>query len=401
MKKRIAVVGSTGSIGRQTLEVAAAQPEALEVVALAAGSNSRVLADQVRQVKPGVAVLWEEEPAGELREALRDLRVGTGDCPVRVSSGMPGLLEMVTASDVDTVVMAVSGCIGLEPTLAALQAGKQVALANKETLVAGGELVMAWARLRPGSLVPVDSEHSAIWQCLSEDTRDVTGLVLTASGGPFRTWDENRLAAAKPADALRHPNWQMGPKITIDSATLMNKGLEVIEAHHLFDMPYETIDVLVHPQSVVHSMVVYSDGAVIAQMGIPDMRLPIQYALSYPRRWPCSPTPVLAGQGLTFEKVNEARFPALGLAYDCGRRGGLMPAVMNAANEVCVQAFLREEIAYPRIYEVVKDICGRFDHKEALSLANVLAADAWARREAENVCRIGWNISCDEGGGCR
>ncbi|MCL1853321.1 MAG: 1-deoxy-D-xylulose-5-phosphate reductoisomerase [Peptococcaceae bacterium] len=388
--KRIAVVGSTGSIGRQTLEVALAQPEALEIVALAAGSNSRELADQVRRFRPGTAVLWEEKAAGDLRVAL-------GDCPVRVASGMQGLLEMVTAPEVDTVVMAVSGCIGLEPTLAALQAGKLVALANKETLVAGGDLVMACARARPGSLVPIDSEHSAIWQCLrgapgdaaaSCDTGDVERLILTASGGPFRTWGADRLAAVKPADALRHPNWLMGPKITVDSATLMNKGLEVIEAHHLYDMPYEAIDVLVHPQSLVHSMVVYTDGAVLAQMGVPDMRLPIQYALSYPRRWPCSPVPVLAGQALTFEEVDGARFPALGLAYACGRQGGLMPAVMNAANEVCVHAFLREEIAFPRIFEVVEKVCGGFDRKAALSLAGVLEADAWARQEAESLCRL-------------
>jgi 1-deoxy-D-xylulose-5-phosphate reductoisomerase len=196
------------------------------------------------------------------------------------------------------------------------------------------------------------------------------------------------LAAVKPADALRHPNWLMGPKITVDSATLMNKGLEVIEAHHLYDMPYEAIDVLVHPQSLVHSMVVYTDGAVLAQMGVPDMRLPIQYALSYPRRWPCSPVPVLAGQALTFEEVDGARFPALGLAYACGRQGGLMPAVMNAANEVCVHAFLREEIAFPGIFEVVEKVCGGFDRKAALSLAGVLEADAWARQEAESLCRL-------------
>ncbi|MCL1917981.1 MAG: 1-deoxy-D-xylulose-5-phosphate reductoisomerase [Peptococcaceae bacterium] len=390
--KKIAVIGSTGSIGRQTLEVASAHPEVLKVVALAAGTNTRDLADQVRRFRPGSAVLWHEGAARNLR---RDL----ADNPVSVGAGMNGLMDMVTAEDVDTVVMAVSGCIGLKPTLAALHAGKQVALANKETLVAAGDLVMAQARKHPGSLVPIDSEHSAIWQCLSchadhtAPGHHVARLILTASGGAFRSWDPQRLAAATPEDALKHPNWQMGAKITIDSATLMNKGLEVIEAHHLFDMPYEKIDVLIHPQSIIHSMVVYADGAVLSQMGIPDMRLPIQYALSSPARWPgCSAPPDLAGQTLTFEEVDGVRFPALSLAYACGRQGGLMPAVMNAANEVCVHAFLAREIPYPRIYEIVDQVCAAFDKENwagstaPLTLDDILAVDEWARQEARVRC---------------
>jgi 1-deoxy-D-xylulose-5-phosphate reductoisomerase len=325
--------------------------------------------------------MWDAEAASKLKISL-------GDCDVRIASGMEGLIQLVTSEDVDAVVMAVSGCIGLEPTLAALKAGKQVALANKETLVAAGDLVMEYARSRPGSLVPVDSEHSAIWQCLSSadgfmSTKHVSRLILTASGGPFRTWDAQRLSAVKPEDALNHPNWDMGAKITIDSATLMNKGLEVIEAHHLFNIPYDAIDVLVHPQSIIHSMVVYDDGAILAQMGIPDMRLPIQYALSYPERWPdCSAPPILAGQALTFDDPDHVRFPALSLAYACGRKGGLVPAVMNAANEVCVHAFLAGKISFPGIYDIVEKVCGGFDNKAPVTLDNVLEADKEARAAA-------------------
>ena len=399
--KTLAILGSTGSIGSQTLEIVARQANhevqgrksrarPLRVYALAARANVKALEDQVRRFRPAMAVLWEKDAAHDLKGRLRDL-------PVQVLDGMAGMIAAATAADVQTVVMAVSGRIGLEPTIAALKAGKQVALANKETLVAGGDLVMDLVQSRSGSLIPIDSEHSAIWQCLNrtnEDAfspKDVERLILTASGGPFRTWSAEQMALARPEDALRHPNWTMGAKITIDSATLMNKGLEVIEAHHLFGMPYTAIDVLIHPQSIIHSMVVYRDGAVLAQLGVPDMRGPIQYALSCPDRWPGLSEPlVLAGRQLTFEEVDHERFPALGLAYRCGIQGGTLPAVLNAANEICVHAFLAKRIHYGDIYSIVADVCEGYANVPAATLETVLQADLWAREEAEARCaRVG------------
>ncbi|MHB1653933.1 MAG: 1-deoxy-D-xylulose-5-phosphate reductoisomerase [Desulfitobacteriaceae bacterium] len=381
--KTLAILGSTGSIGRQTLEVVNEAPDKLRVYALAAARNVRLMEEQVRAFHPTVAVMMEEKAALELRERLRDL-------PVQVDQGMPGILRIVEAEPVHTVVTALSGRIGLEPTLAALRAGKTIALANKETLVAAGELVMSTAKRHGCSILPVDSEHSAIFQCLDGEEDRVHKLILTASGGPFLNWSPEQLKNVTAQDALRHPNWSMGSKITIDSATMLNKGLEVIEAHHLFGMDYDSIEVLIHPQSIIHSMVEYRDGSILAQLGRADMRLPIQYALSYPARWPNSFQQLdLRGKTLDFQAPDFEKFPALSLAYQVGKRGGTLPAVMNAANEVAVEAFLEGRITYPYIIEVVEKVCSRHDVLENGDLVTILEADSWARCLAEELCSQG------------
>ncbi|CAA7602547.1 1-deoxy-D-xylulose-5-phosphate reductoisomerase/glyoxylate reductase [Acididesulfobacillus acetoxydans] len=381
--KTLAILGSTGSIGRQALEVVGENPDKLTVYALTAAGNVRRMEEQVRAFRPALAVMMEEEAARELRERVRDL-------PVAVDQGMPGLLRAVQAGPADTVLNALSGRIGLEPTLAALQAGKAVALANKETLVVAGDLVMAAAKRAGCPVVPVDSEHSAIFQCLEEERESVAKLILTASGGPFWNVPEEELAGITPERALQHPNWKMGAKITVDSATLMNKGLEVIEAHHLFAMPYEKIEVLIHPQSIVHSLVEYRDGSVLAQLGRADMRLPIQYAFSYPGRWPNSFRRLnLRGQTLSFFEPDRERFPALELAYRVGKRGGTLPAVLNAANEVAVESFLNRVIPYARITEIAGEVCAKHEVSEEGDLATILEADLWARSLAQDLCRRG------------
>ncbi|MDR3270324.1 MAG: 1-deoxy-D-xylulose-5-phosphate reductoisomerase [Peptococcaceae bacterium] len=374
--QRLTILGSTGSIGRQTLDVVRAAPERFRIHALAAGRNAALLEEQIREFKPSLAVLLRMEAARELRGRVQDLSV-------RVEAGMAGMLRAVQEPGVDKVVTAVSGRIGLEPTLAALQAGKCIALANKETLVAAGDLVMRTARTTGCAILPVDSEHSAIFQCLEDDGQALAKILLTASGGPFRTCPLEHMPDITPAEALAHPNWSMGDKITIDSATMMNKGLEVIEAHHLFGVTYDQIEVLIHPQSVIHSMVEYRDGSVLAQLGRADMRLPIQYALDYPVRY-ASPWERLnlRNQELSFFAPDLQRFPALGLAYRVGRRGGTLPAVMNAANEVAVRAFLREQISFARIIAVAEEICALHDVIDDPDLPEILAADAWARRLA-------------------
>ena len=381
--KTLTILGSTGSIGRQTLEVVQEAAGKLRIYGLAALANVELMEEQVRRFRPAVAVMMDEKAAGELRMRLQDLFV-------EVESGMPGLLRLVEEETVDTVVSAVSGRIGLEPTLAALRAGKNIALANKETLVAAGELVMETAKEYGCSLLPVDSEHSAIFQCLEEDRGSVHKLLLTASGGPFWDFSMEQMERATAEEALRHPNWLMGPKITIDSATMMNKGLEVIEAHHLFGMPYDAIEVLIHPQSIVHSMVEYHDGTILAQLGRPDMRLPIQYALSFPERWPNPFERLdLRGKTLTFAEPDQQRFPALALAYKAGRRGGTLPAVLNAANEVAVGEFLNGKISYFDIVRIVDAACREHKVSDKPDLATILAADAWAREFAQQVCRRG------------
>ncbi|KLU63299.1 1-deoxy-D-xylulose 5-phosphate reductoisomerase [Peptococcaceae bacterium CEB3] len=381
--KTLAILGSTGSIGRQALEVVGENPDKLKVYALTAAGNVQRLEEQVRAFRPALAVMMDEQAARELRQRVRDL-------PVAVDQGMPGLLRAAQAGPADTVLNAVSGRIGLEPTLAALQAGKAVALANKETLVAAGDLVMAAAKRAGRPVVPVDSEHSAIFQCLEDERESVAKLILTASGGPFWKVPGEELAGITPERALQHPNWQMGAKITVDCATLMNKGLEVIEAHHLFAMPYEKIEVLIHPQSIVHSLVEYRDGSVLAQLGRSDMRLPIQYAFSYPGRWPNSFQRLnLRGQSLSFFEPDRERFPALELAYRVGKRGGTLPAVLNAANEVAVESFLNREIPYARITEIAAEVCTQHEVSEGGDLATILEADLWARSLAQDLCRRG------------
>lgn len=377
--KLISILGSTGSIGTQTLEVVNASQGELKIHALAAHSNVDLLEQQIRRYQPKLAVLMDEERASELKERVKD-------CAVKVLAGLDGFVEVSTAEPVEMVVTAVSGSIGLQPTLAAIVEGKHIALANKETLVAAGDLVMKLARAKGTAIIPVDSEHSAVFQSLQGEKKNIKKIVLTASGGPFFGWTKDRLREVIPEMALKHPNWSMGAKITIDSATMMNKALEVIEAKYLFDVDYSQIEVLVHPQSIIHSMVEYKDGSVIAQLGMPDMRVPIQYALSYPKRWNHSfETLQLAGRNLTFFEPDRDHFPALSLGYRCGMIGGTLPAVMNAANEICVHAFLAGRIKYFDMYEMVNQVCRDHRVREADQLEKILASDQWARDRAEEL----------------
>ena len=379
--KKISILGSTGSIGTQTLEVAEALQDKVQVRALAAYGNISLMEQQIRKFRPELAVLYDNKAATELKARVKDL-------PVKILTGMDGLVEAAVLEEVEMVVTAVSGSIGLKPTLAALEARKNIALANKETLVAAGELVINSAQKNGCMIIPVDSEHSAIFQALHGDLKTVKKIILTASGGPFRGWDREKLAEVTPEMALKHPNWSMGAKITVDSATMMNKALEIIEARFLFGVSYENIEVLIHPQSIVHSMVEYLDGSIIAQLGMPDMRLPIQYALSYPERWAFSFNPLsLAGKNLTFAEPDHENFPALGLAYRCGKIGGTLPAVMNAANEVCVHAFLARRIKYLEMYELVEQVCSDHQVSAADNLEKILSADNWAREYSEELIR--------------
>jgi 1-deoxy-D-xylulose-5-phosphate reductoisomerase len=372
----LAVLGSTGSIGTQTLEIARLFPERLAVRALAAGGNWRLLAEQALAFRPDLVAIGDEDALGPLRDALA--RTG-----IAVLAGEEGLAAVATADGADTVVAAIVGYAGLRPTLAALRAGKEVALANKETLVVAGELVARLCEAHETAILPVDSEHSAIFQCLvGEPVGSIEALTLTASGGPFRRRDGGSFDAITPAEALRHPNWDMGAKVTIDSASLMNKGLEVIEARWLFDLAPEQIRVLVHPQSIVHSMVSFTDGSVKAQLGVPDMRVPIQYALSFPERWP-APHPRIDWAQLAcldFEEPDTERFPCLGLAFDALRQGGTAPAALNAANEEAVALFLQEAIRFTDIPRLVEAALAAADTTPGPSLEALEAADAAARR---------------------
>jgi len=381
-RRRLVVLGSTGSIGEQTLAVAAEFPDRYEVTGLAAGRNLEKLAEQVRRFRP--SAVSTADAAGA--EALR-ARLGA-DAPAFIGSGADGL-ERVAVHDADFVMAALVGALGLRPTLAAIRAGRDIGLANKEVMVTAGALVQREVAARGGRLLPVDSEHSAIFQCLAgQHPGDVARLILTASGGPFRTWDESRIARATVKQALDHPNWDMGPKITIDSATLMNKGLEVIEARWLFDMPPKRIDVVVHPQSIVHSLVEFTDGSVLAQLGLPDMRGPIAVALEYPRRLPLEVERLdLAAVGrLDFETPDTKRFPCLDLAFAALAADEAAPAVLNAANEIAVAAFLAGEIPFPGIAATnaaVLDahVSGAGDRR-LRDLDDVAEADAWARSHA-------------------
>jgi 1-deoxy-D-xylulose-5-phosphate reductoisomerase len=376
--KRLAILGSTGSIGRSALEVVEAHPGRLSVVALVAGENAALLAEQVRRHRPSLVGVATPAVLDELRR-----RVPASECP-ETAVGAEALIAAATRADVDIVLCASSGTAGLEAALAAIDAGKTLALANKEVLVMAGALMVDAARRRGVSILPVDSEHNAIHQCLhGRSTSEVRRLILTASGGPFRQLDRAALAAVTPDDALRHPTWRMGRKITIDSATLMNKGLEVIEAHWLFGMPAGAIDVVVHPQSVVHSMVEFCDGSIIAQLGTPDMRLPIQYALSYPERWTALAAPLDVARlgALEFGPPDLDRFPCLRLAYAALEHGGVWPAVLNAANEVAVEAFLSGRVPFGSIPSVIEQALEAADTivTAPRTLADVRAAHTWAR----------------------
>ena len=350
--KKISILGSTGSIGTQTLEVVRSNGD-IQVTALAAGHNITMLEAQIREFRPSIACVWDEEKAAELKTAVADL-------PVKVVSGMEGLMEAAAEPEAEIVVTAVVGMIGIRPTIAAMEAGKDIALANKETLVTAGHIIMKLAREKGVRILPVDSEHSAIFQCLNgerEHGNRIHKILLTASGGPFRGWTHEQLKTVTPADALKHPNWSMGHKITIDSSTMVNKGLEVMEARWLFDVDMDQIQVVVQPQSIIHSMVEFEDGAVMAQLGTPDMKLPIQYALYYPERR------YLPGDRLDFETLSEIRFEkpdmetfrGLKLAYEAGRAGGTLPVVFNAANEKAVGKFLKGEISYLTIIDMIEE----------------------------------------------
>ncbi|MGB9660476.1 MAG: 1-deoxy-D-xylulose-5-phosphate reductoisomerase [Moorellaceae bacterium] len=376
MAKNIVILGSTGSIGRQALEVIDRCRERLQVVALAAASNSALLEEQVRRYRPRVAVILDRGKQGELRERLQGLKV-------EVLAGEEGLVAASTLPEADLVLAAMVGIKSLPAVLAAIEAGKTLALANKEVLVTAGELVMERARTKGVKILPVDSEHSAVFQCLRPGER-IKKVILTASGGPLRQWPLENMDQVTPEMALAHPNWKMGPRITVDSATLMNKGFEVIEAKHLFQLEYENIEVLIHPQSTVHAIVTYTDGSSLAQLSLPDMRLPIQYALSWPERWDAAGNDLdLAALGsLTFERPDRQRFPCFRLALEAGRLGGTFPAVLNAADEVAVDLFLRRKIKFSDIPRIVGEVLARHISLPGSTLEDILAADDWARREA-------------------
>jgi 1-deoxy-D-xylulose-5-phosphate reductoisomerase len=386
---RVALLGSSGSIGRQSVDVlGSAEPGAYEIVALATGWDARTLSEQARRFRPRVVAMAEASALASLELPPATARV----------SGPEALTELVVRPDVDLVIVATAGIVSLRPVLAALAAGKVVAIANKETLVSAGHLVMPLARARATEkaahatgaplasplawLRPIDSEHSAIWQCLvGEDPGTVERLILTASGGPFRTWSADRLAQARPEDALRHPNWSMGAKITIDSATLMNKGLEVIEAHWLYDVPYERVTVVVHPQSLVHSLVEFVDGSVKAQLGLPDMRIPIQYAITYPQRT-AGPAPrldLVTQSAFEFERPDEERFPALRIARHAGQAGPGATAVLIAADDVAVERFRTGRLAYQGMARLVEGALERFSVSHAPELDELEALDAEVR----------------------
>ncbi len=378
--KRLAILGATGSIGQNALAVVAEHPQEFEVVGLAAGKNIGVLAEQIRAYRPRLVSVQDEAVARELKVSL------SGEPAVEILAGSEGAVTVAAAPEADLVVSAMVGAVGLPPTLAAVEAGKSVALANKESLVAAGPLVMAVVAAKGASLIPVDSEHSAIFQALEGQPRDgVRRLWLTASGGPFRTWPREKLDAVTPAQALKHPNWAMGAKITIDSATMMNKALEVIEASMLFGLPVSQIEVFIHPQSIIHSLVEFVDGSVLAQLGWPDMRLPIAYALTYPRRLPLNGEPLDLGKvaQLTFERPDFERFPSLRLGYEAAETGGTMPAVLNAANEVAVAAFLGGLLPFPGIPRVVEQTMAQHSPAPLENLTQVLAVNNWAREQTQ------------------
>jgi len=369
--KKIAILGSTGSIGTQTLEIVRNQPD-ICAVALAAGQNVDLMEAQIREFKPLIAGMWDEKAAETLKLRVADL-------PVKIVCGMDGLLEIASMQESDIVVTAVVGMIGIRPTIAAIEAGKTIALANKETLVTAGHLIMPLAEKMGVSILPVDSEHSAIFQSLQgrADNR-IKKILLTASGGPFRGKTKEELENMSLEDALKHPNWSMGKKVTIDSASLVNKGLEVMEAKWLFDVDLDRIQVVVHPQSIVHSAVEYDDGAVIAQLGVPDMKLPIQYAILYPQRRPMQEKPLdlFALHTLTFEKPDLEVFPGLALAYESARAGGSMPTVFNAANEMAVKLLLDKKIRFVQIPEIIGAAMQHHKRIEAPNLEQILQAEA-------------------------
>lgn len=379
--KAITLLGSTGSIGTQTLDIVAQYPDQFRIVGLAAGRNVEMLAQQIRQFRPEIVAICDEEKLTELKEAIADV-----DPQPTILAGEAGVIEVARYGDSQAVVTGIVGCAGLLPTIAAIEAGKDIALANKETLIAGGPVVNPLVEKHRVKLLPADSEHSAIFQCLQGvPPGGLRRIILTASGGAFRDWPVEKLAQVTVADALKHPNWSMGRKITVDSATLMNKGLEVIEAHFLFGLDYDRIDIVIHPQSIIHSLIEVQDTSVLAQLGWPDMRLPLLYAMSWPERiytdW--EPLDLVKAGNLTFREPDHQKYPCMQLAYDAGRAGGSMPAVLNAANEQAVALFLDEKIQFLDIPRLIESACDRHqaDNCATPSLDDIRAADRWARQE--------------------
>ena len=377
--KAITLLGSTGSIGTQTLDIVQSHPDKFRLVGIAAGSNVTLLAEQVMQFKPEIVAICDKSKVAELKEAISSL-----DPQPVILAGEEGVVEVARYGDAEAVVTGIVGCAGLLPTLAAIEAGKDIALANKETLIAGGPVVLPLAEKHNVKLLPADSEHSAIFQCLQGvPEKGLRRILLTASGGAFRDWPVEDLPKVTMNDAIKHPNWSMGRKITVDSATLMNKGLEVIEAHYLFGMDYDNIDIVIHPQSIIHSLIELQDTSMLAQLGWPDMRLPLLYALSWPERiytdW--EPLDLIKSGDLTFRDPDHDKYPCMDLAYAAGRAGGTMTAVLNAANEQAVALFLEEKIHYLDIPKVIEKVCDR--HQKDLNatpgLEDILAVDQWAR----------------------
>ncbi len=369
--KRLAILGSTGSIGRQTLEIVRALPEHFKVVGLAAGENLNLLRQQIAEFKPGM--ISYKNPGGET--------------PIP-GTRLVSMEEMASHQDVDILIVSTSGQAGLNPIMAAVKANKIIALANKEPLVTAGEIIMGELKKHQSRILPVDSEHSAIWQCLSGESQQPARLILTASGGPFLRYSDDQLASVTVEQALKHPSWQMGRKVTIDSATLMNKGLEVIEAHWLFDMPFEKIDILIHPQSIVHSMIETVDGSFKAQLSSPDMRLPIQFALTYPKRLANSTLPKLDWKtikNLAFEQPDYDRFPCLQMAINAGKQGGTYPAVLCAADEETIDCFLKKQIQFSAIPIILEQILNKHNSISTPNLEDITAADIWAREKARHL----------------
>ncbi|MBS9387594.1 MAG: 1-deoxy-D-xylulose-5-phosphate reductoisomerase [Dolichospermum sp. WA123] len=379
--KAITLLGSTGSIGTQTLDIVSEHPDKFRIVGLSAGRNVELFAAQIRQFRPQIAAISAAEKLPELKEAIKDLNPQ----PILLA-GEAGVIEVARYGDSQTVVTGIVGCAGLLPTIAAIEAGKDIALANKETIIAGAPVVLPLVEKHGVKLLPADSEHSAIFQCLQGVPKDgLRKILLTASGGAFRDWPVEKLPEVKVADAIKHPNWSMGRKITVDSATLMNKGLEVIEAHYLFGVNYDNIEIVIHPQSIIHSLIELQDTSVLAQLGWPDMRLPLLYALSWPERiytnW--ERLNLVKSGDLTFREPDHHKYPCMGLAYAAGKAGGSMPAVLNAANEQAVALFLEEKIHYLDIARCIEFVCDRHqnDNTQNPSLDDILNADKWARQE--------------------
>ena len=378
--KAITLLGSTGSIGTQTLDIVAQYPDQFRLVGLAAGRNVTMLAQQIRQFRPAIAAIADASKLPDLKAAIADL-----DPQPILLAGETGVAEVARHGDAEAVVTGIVGCAGLLPTIAAIEAGKDIALANKETLIAGGPVVVPLVKKHNVKLLPADSEHSAIFQCLQGvPAGGLRRILLTASGGAFRDWPVEKLAQVKVADALKHPNWSMGRKITVDSATLMNKGLEVIEAHYLFGVDYDQIDIVIHPQSIIHSLIELQDTSMLAQLGWPDMRLPLLYALSWPERiytdW--EPLDLVKAGNLTFKQPDHQKYPCMKLAYGVGRTGGSMTAVLNAANEQAVALFLEEKIQFLEIPQLIERVCDRHqvDLCSEPSLDDILTVDRWARQ---------------------